>query len=123
MNYLTVSPLATYLSYNRVREVEDPTDQLPPAVESDYLAILNKPGVPPHKLQLKARTIYSITRDLSLEKGLVKNVRVRIPELRHHIIRGDLLRSVLSGILPPRCQGPQYIACLSLARLPRLSKR
>lgn len=40
MNYLTVSPLATYISYNRVREVEDPTDQLPPAVESDYLPYL-----------------------------------------------------------------------------------
>jgi hypothetical protein len=49
-NHLTVSLLATYLSYSRVKEVEDLTDQLPSAVESDCLAILNKQGVPPHKL-------------------------------------------------------------------------
>jgi hypothetical protein len=125
MNYLTVSLLATYLSYNSVKEVEDPTDQVPSAVEPDYLAILNKQGVPPHKLQLKSRTIYSITRDRSLEKGLVKNVRVRILGLRHHIIRVELLRSVLSGILLPRCQGSQYsllIACETPEALQALSR-
>lgn len=64
-----------------MKEVEDPTDQLPSAVESDYLAMLNEPGVPPHKLQLKVGTICSIMRNLSIEKGLVKNARVRILEL------------------------------------------
>jgi hypothetical protein len=75
-----------------VKEVEDPTDKLPSAVESDYLAMLNEPGMPPHKLQLKVGTICSIIRNLSIEKGLVKNTRVRILELHRHIVRVELLR-------------------------------
>ena len=76
-----------------MKEVEDPADQLPSAVESDYLAMLNEPGVPPHKLRLKVGTICSIMRNLSIEKGLVKNARVRILELYRHIVRVELLLS------------------------------
>ena len=49
--------------------------------------MLNEPGVPPHKLQLNVGTIYSVMRGLSIEKGLVKNARVRILELHRHIVR------------------------------------
>ena len=73
--------------------MEDPVDQLPSTLESDYLAMLNEPGVPPHRLQLKVGTICSIMRNLSIEKGLVKNARVRILELRRHIVRVELLHS------------------------------
>lgn len=73
--------------------MENPANQLPSAVESDNLAILNEPGVLPHKLQLKVRAIYSIMRNISIEKGLVKNIRVRILELYRHIVRVELLHS------------------------------
>lgn len=79
--------LATYLSYIHIKEAKDPTNQLPSAVESDYLTMLNEPGVPPHKLQLNVGTICSVMRNLSIEKGLVKNARVRILELHRHVVR------------------------------------
>jgi hypothetical protein len=78
-------------------EVEDSADQLPSAVESDYFAMLNEPGVPPYRLQLKVGTICSIMRNLSIEKGLVKNARVRILELRRHIVQVKLLHSAASS--------------------------
>jgi hypothetical protein len=74
--------------------VEDPVDQLPSTLGSDYLAMLNEPGVPPHKLQLKVGTICSIMRNMCIEKGMVKNARVRILELRRHIVRGKALDRV-----------------------------
>jgi ankyrin repeat protein len=61
------------------------------------LAMLNEPGVPPHRLQLKVGTICSIMRNLSIEKGLVKNARVRILELRRQIVRVELLHSAASS--------------------------
>jgi len=59
--------------------------------------MLNEPSVPPHRLQLKVGTIRSIMRNLSIEKGLVKNARVRILELRRHIVRVELLHSAASS--------------------------
>jgi hypothetical protein len=94
-NWLLKRPLATYLSYDRVKEVEDPADQLLSALESDYLAMLNKPGVLLYKLILKVGTIYSIIYNLSIENGLVKNVRVRILKLYCYIVRVELLYSIL----------------------------
>jgi hypothetical protein len=89
--------LATYLSCDCIKEVEDPADRLPSAVESDYLAMLNEPGVPPYKLLLKVGTICSIMRNLSIKKGLVKNARVRILELRCYIVKVELLHSSSSS--------------------------
>jgi hypothetical protein len=90
---LTVSIPATYLSCDRIAEVEDPADRPPSAAESDYLALLNEPGIPPHKLQVKVGTICSIMRNMSIDEGLVKNARVRVLELRRHIVRVELLHS------------------------------
>ena len=80
-----------------MKEVEDPDEQLPSAVESDYLAMLNEPGVPPHQLHLKTGAICCVLRNLCIEKGLVKNARVRITELRRHIVRVELLRTTPSS--------------------------
>jgi hypothetical protein len=96
-NNLTVSVEATYLSYDRVKEVDDSADHLPSTIQSDYLAMLKEPGVPPHILLLKAGSICGLMRNLSIEKGLVKNARVRILELRRHVIRVELLRSTSSS--------------------------
>jgi hypothetical protein len=83
--------LATYLSCDSVKEMDHSTQYLPPSVHTDYLAMLNEPGVPPHQLHLKVGSLCSIMRNLCIEKGLVKNVRVRILELQCYIIQVELL--------------------------------
>jgi hypothetical protein len=90
---MPLMPYFTEFKMPRVKEVENPVDQLPSILESDYLAILNKPGMPSHRLQLKIGTICSIMRNLSIEKGLVKNARIRIFELRRYIVRVKFLHS------------------------------
>ncbi|KAG2076746.1 hypothetical protein BDR04DRAFT_1044225 [Suillus decipiens] len=43
----------------------------------DYLSMLTYPGVPPHRLDLKQNCVCAIQRNISVEKGLVINARVR----------------------------------------------
>jgi hypothetical protein len=63
----------------------------PPALYSEYLAMLSEPGVPPHELHLKVGATCSIMRNLCIEKGLVKNVRAQVVELHRYIVRVELL--------------------------------
>ena len=49
--------------------------------------MLNEPSIPPHKLNLKVGAICTIQRNLSMEKGLVKNARVIIRELNRYLIK------------------------------------
>jgi hypothetical protein len=60
------------------------------------LAIFNKSDMPSHRLQLKIDTIYSIIHNLSIEKDLIKSARIRILELRRHIVRVKFLYSATS---------------------------
>ena len=50
-------------------------------VLANYLSMLNKPSIPSHKLRLKVGAIYTITRNLSIKDGLVKNAHVIIKQL------------------------------------------
>ena len=75
-----------------MKEIKDTAHHLPPALHGEYIALLSEPGVPPHKLHLKVGAICSVMRNLCIEKGLVKNVRVRVAELHRHIVRVELLR-------------------------------
>ena len=52
----------------------------------DYLAILTQNGVPLHELKLKQGCICSIMRNMSVQKGLVKNTRVIIERLHQRYI-------------------------------------
>lgn len=54
--------------------------------------MLSEPGISPHELHLKVDAVCSVMRNLSVEKGLVKNVRVRVVELYRHIVLVELLR-------------------------------
>jgi hypothetical protein len=96
-----LSSLAMYLSCDLVKEIDSSTQQLPSSIHADYLAILTEPGVPQHKLHLKVSSLCSIMRNMCIEKGLVKNVRVRIMELHRHIVRVELLndRSSITNCL------------------------
>lgn len=48
--------------------------------------MLYESGVPPHTLALKIGCIVSIMRNLSIEKGLVKNVRVQVVGLLPNVV-------------------------------------
>ncbi|KAI6025212.1 hypothetical protein BKA83DRAFT_4258481 [Pisolithus microcarpus] len=56
-------------------------DQLPhdaPERTPDYLAMLRPPRIPPHQLDIKVDAVCTIQRNLSVNRGLVHNVGVRI---------------------------------------------
>jgi PIF1-like helicase len=67
-----------YWSYDTVKEGNVPN--LHGDVLADYLGMLYEPGIPSHKLRLKVGAICTITWNLSIENGLVKNARVIIEE-------------------------------------------
>jgi hypothetical protein len=75
-----------------VKEIKDTAYHLPPVLYGEYIALLSEPGVPPHKLHLQVGAICSVMRNLCIEKGLVKNIRIRVVELHRHIVRVELLR-------------------------------
>ena len=53
--------------------------------------MLYEPGIPPHNLELKVGAICTIQRNLSTEKGFVKNARVIIRELNRYSIKVGVL--------------------------------
>ena len=53
----------------------------------DYLAILTQNSMPLHELKLKQGCICSIMRNMSVQKGLVKNARVIIERLHRRYIK------------------------------------
>jgi hypothetical protein len=61
----------------------------------EYLSLLRSPGTPDHILRLKVGTICSLCRNLSVEKGLVKNSRVKITRLFPMMVEVELLDSDL----------------------------
>lgn len=82
-----------YFSFHRIKESNDgDLETIPPSATTlDYLALLSEPGIPPHKLYLKPTMICSLARNLSIDKGLVKNARVIIDTCEQHSIGIHLL--------------------------------
>ncbi|GKZ85560.1 hypothetical protein AnigIFM56816_011528 [Aspergillus niger] len=58
---------AAYYSHDTIKEMDGSSFHLPTGAEAE-------PGVPPHNLSLEVGCVASIMRNLSIEKGLVKNV-------------------------------------------------
>jgi len=69
---------STYLSQDTIKELNNSSYYLPNGSEADLLADPREPGIPPHDLSLKVGCIATIMRNISLEKGLVKNTRVQV---------------------------------------------
>jgi hypothetical protein len=66
-----------YYTTDSIKEVEDAS--LPaPAYILDYIAKQHIHGIPPPELTIKTNGMYHLLRNLSIKKGLVKNVRVVI---------------------------------------------
>jgi hypothetical protein len=57
-----------------------------PEVTPDFLAILSQNGIPKHELHLKQGCICSLMRNMSVQKGLVKNAHLIIQELHHRYV-------------------------------------
>lgn len=86
--------LATYYSQDTIKELDDTTFHLPTGAEADLLSMLNESGVPPHALSLKKACIASIMRNLCVEKGLVKNVRIQVVNLLSNVVEVQLLQQL-----------------------------
>jgi hypothetical protein len=86
--------LATYYSQDTIKELDDTTFHLPTGAEADLLSMLHESGVPPHALSLKKDCIASIMRNLCVEKGLVKNVRIQVVNLLSNVIEVQLLQQL-----------------------------
>jgi hypothetical protein len=56
------------------------------AAIEEYLATIQEPGIPAHELVLKRGAVCALTRNLSLEKGLVKNTRVMVEEIGRYTV-------------------------------------
>ena len=79
-----------------------PTTRPSPATTLDYLSLLKEPGIPPHKLILKPTMICSLARNLSVERGLVKNARVIVTTCEQHSVGVKLLSGDSPVIYLPR---------------------
>ncbi|CAG8835143.1 13400_t:CDS:1, partial [Racocetra persica] len=80
----------TYLSNDVIKENDDTLNDHPFATP-DYLANLTYPGIPNHELKLKVGAICSVMRNISINKGLVKNARVVITRLGKRLVEVTVL--------------------------------
>jgi hypothetical protein len=81
----------TYLAADTLKEVED-TGLLPPSAVLDYVAKQTPPGLPLHTLVIKTNAVFRLLRNFSLDRGLVKNVRVVVTEVGARIITVKIVR-------------------------------
>jgi ATP-dependent DNA helicase PIF1 len=70
----------TYMAVDSLKEV-NAAGLVSPDSALDYIAKQNPPGLPPHTLTIKINGIYRLIHNLSIDRGLVKNVRVIIMDI------------------------------------------
>ena len=63
----------------------------------NYLCSVNENGILLHELHLKAGSLCSIMRNLSIADGLVKNVRVTVQRMLHYTIEVETLSNEVNG--------------------------
>ena len=82
-----------FYSVDSVKEDDDTllANGPPPSSLQDYLRTANENGIPPHELHLKVGSLCSIMRNLSIDHGLVKNVRVIVQRMLRHTIEVETL--------------------------------
>lgn len=64
----------------------------------DFVTKQTPPGLPSHTITIKTNAIYQLLRNFSLDRGLVKNVRVLITEVGTRLVTVHLIREI-DGIL------------------------
>ena len=74
-----------YLSADSIKEADD-ANITPPNGYLDYHRLHTPPGLPPHNLYIKVNGIYRLMRNLSIDRGLVKNTRVIVKGIGESVI-------------------------------------
>ena len=79
-----------YLSADHIKEASD-NGIVAPNGYIDYHREHTPPGLPPHKLHVKINGVYRLMRNMSVERGLVKNCRVVIKSLGNSVVCVQLI--------------------------------
>ena len=79
-----------YLSADSIREASD-NGIIAPDGYIEYHRHHTPPGLPPHNLRVKVNAVYRLMRNLSVEKGLVKNSRVIVKAFSSSVISVQLI--------------------------------
>lgn len=82
---LTMISTVSYYSADIVKENNEIIDDHPEATP-DYLTLLTHNGIPAHELRLKEGCVCSLMRNMSVQKGLVKNARLIIERLHQRYV-------------------------------------
>jgi hypothetical protein len=94
----------TYYSADSINEDDDPNH---PAHENeattDYLALLKHNGVPDHMLVLKPGAICTLMRNMSQEKGLVKNARLIVRRLARRFVEIQVINNRTGTLGETQC--------------------
>ena len=98
----------TYMAADCLKEV-NAAGMVSPNSALDYVSKQTPPGLPPHTLTVKVNGVYRLIRNFSVDRGLVKNVRLIVTDIGDRLItvrlihrRGDTLYTEDEDILIPR---------------------
>jgi ATP-dependent DNA helicase PIF1 len=80
-----------YLAADTLKEANS-AGLISPDSALDYAARQTPPGLPSHTLTVKVNGVYRLLRNFSLDRGLVKNVRVVVVDVGTRIVTVRLLR-------------------------------
>ncbi|KAJ2996365.1 hypothetical protein NUW54_g7251 [Trametes sanguinea] len=81
----------TYFAADSLKEATDVGAHSPDDI-LDYVARQTPSGLPPHALTIKVNGVYRLIRNLSIDRGLVKNTRVIIVALGRRLITVRVIR-------------------------------
>jgi hypothetical protein len=86
-----------YLAADSLKEVDDMGLTAPDSI-LDYAAKHTPPGLPPHSLTIKVNAVFRLLRNFSVDRGLVKNVRVVVTHAGNRLITVRLLRGIAGAV-------------------------
>ena len=69
----------------------------------EFLSLINHNGIPLHHLKLKEGTVCMLMRNMSIKKGLVKNMRLIIEWLHHQFIQIRIMNNLTGALNQPMC--------------------
>jgi ATP-dependent DNA helicase PIF1 len=82
----------TYFASDSLKEANE-ANLIPEASALDYVVRHPPPGVAPFSLRVKIGAVYRLMRNLSLDKGLVKNTRCVVTGFGNNLITVKILKS------------------------------
>ena len=100
-----------YLSADSIKEATD-VGIIAPSGYIDYHREHTPPGLPPHKLEVKVNGVYRLMRNLSVDRGLVKNCRVIVKAVGSSVISVQVMTK--NGPLPEEVLLPRITFTYSI---------